>query len=260
MTVSITVPDEAAQVLEILRGCLMDRLLAVYLHGSAVAGGLRPHSDVDILAVVDRGLTIEQRRTLAGRLMSISAYPAREGGPRPVEVIILQLSDLQPLGQPPRADFVYGEWLRADFEAGELAQPVRDPEFVAVIAGARQSALTLSGPPAAEFLPAVSAADLCRAMRQGLPALLATLDGDERNVLLTLTRMWHTLETGIMAPKDMAAQWAVARLPAEAAGVVAFARRDYLGPPLAGTEWRRQGRAVRLAAECLAAHVKCRLD
>src|SRR5690606_18364981 len=65
--------------------------------------------------------------------------------------------------------------------------------------------------------------------RQALPALLDSLEGDERNVLLTLTRMWRTLATGDFVPKDAAAGWAVARLPAEHAAVLATARDAYLG-------------------------------
>lgn len=46
---------------------------ALYLHGSAVAGGLRPQSDLDILAVVDVPLSDEQRQDLIAALLSISA-------------------------------------------------------------------------------------------------------------------------------------------------------------------------------------------
>src|SRR5690554_3587248 len=51
---SVIVPVEAARVLPIVQRGFGASLLAVYLHGSAVAGGLRPDSDVDILVVVDR--------------------------------------------------------------------------------------------------------------------------------------------------------------------------------------------------------------
>ena len=42
---------------------------------------------------------------------------------------------------------------------------------------------------------------------------MADLEGDVRNVLLTLARVWFTLETGTIASKDVAADWAITRLP-----------------------------------------------
>jgi predicted nucleotidyltransferase len=39
-------------------------LVGAYLHGSSVLGGLRPASDVDILAVTRRSLREGQRRAL----------------------------------------------------------------------------------------------------------------------------------------------------------------------------------------------------
>ncbi|MDM7853300.1 hypothetical protein QUF18_20350 [Pseudochrobactrum kiredjianiae] len=35
---------------------------------------------------------------------------------------------------PARAEFVYGEWLRDSFEAGEVPLPNNDPEYTLVLA------------------------------------------------------------------------------------------------------------------------------
>ena len=71
----------------------------------------------------------------------------------------------------------------------------------------------LVGPDLAELVDPVPRADLDRAMLDGIPGLLADLEGDEANVLLTLVRIWNTLATGAINPKDVAADWALARLP-----------------------------------------------
>jgi streptomycin 3"-adenylyltransferase len=47
-------------------------------------------------------------------------------------------------------------------------------------------------------------------------------------VLLTLARIWVTIETGSILPKDQAAEWASARLPPRAAVVLQHARTLYL--------------------------------
>jgi len=44
--------EQIAHVLAALRDALGDELIGAYLHGSAVLGGLRAQSDIDVLAVV----------------------------------------------------------------------------------------------------------------------------------------------------------------------------------------------------------------
>ena len=59
------IPKEAIQVLTIIKEVLEDQLVGVYLYGSAVTGGLRVKSDVDILVITNRGLSERTRRELA---------------------------------------------------------------------------------------------------------------------------------------------------------------------------------------------------
>ena len=76
------------------------------------------------------------------------------------------------------------------------------------------------GPDPVKLLPVIPESDISRAIGDALPALLGTLEGDERNVLLTLTRMWRTLVTAEFVPKDVAAEWAMPRLDADAAALI----------------------------------------
>jgi predicted nucleotidyltransferase len=224
------IPVDALQAVPVVQRCVGDALMAVYLYGSAVAGGLRPGSDVDLLVVVERPTTAEVRGRLLVELMRISGrHPVAPAGPRPLEVIVFQRADLTPPVCPARSEFLYGEWLRKGFEAGEVPQPAADPEFTLLLAQARRNGRALIGPEPAELLPVIPEADIRRAMGETLPALFASLDGDERNVLLTLVRMWRTLTSGEFVAKDVAAEWAMPQLPAEAAALIARARDDYLG-------------------------------
>ncbi|WP_053014285.1 MULTISPECIES: aminoglycoside adenylyltransferase domain-containing protein [Xenorhabdus] len=61
----MTIPPEADKTLVIIQKRLAESLVAVYLHGSAVVGGLRPRSDVDLLVVIDQPMTSEVRASLA---------------------------------------------------------------------------------------------------------------------------------------------------------------------------------------------------
>nr|WP_300306160.1 aminoglycoside adenylyltransferase family protein [Halomonas sp.] len=223
------IPAEVDNVLHVIRGALADSLVAVYLHGSAVAGGLRPSSDVDVLVVIDEPLDPGTRLHLTTALMEVSGHPARGSSLRPVELMIFLRTQLVADVYPARCEFIYGEWLRHEFEHGVIPQPAKDPELTLVLAQARQEAKPLLGPGAFELFPIVSQADIRRAIGDLLPDLVASLQGDERNVLLTLARMWRTLTEGDFVTKDAAASWAEPRLPAEHAAVLKEAREAYLG-------------------------------
>lgn len=250
-------PEETAQrdaATDAVRGIVGEALVALYLHGSAVAGGLRPQSDIDLLAVVDRSLTDAERARLLAALLRLSGvHPAVSGRPRCLEVMAFRLSDLAAGTYPARADFTYGEWLRAGFEAGGRAAPTRDPEHTLLLAQARQEAIPLLGPPASELLPPIPPHRVRQAIRDALPPLLAGLHGDERNVLLTLARMWCTGTTGAFATKDAAALWAIPRLPAAEAATLRHARAAYLGEE--ADDWA----ARRDQAERLAGHLHRRI-
>lgn len=225
------VTDETAMaaVLAELRAGFGRDLCGVWLHGSAVSGGLRPGSDIDLLVVIDRPMTPALRRHLGDALMRLSApYPAPPGGARCLEVLVFRADRLAMGRHPAEAEFVYGEWLRADFEAGEAPAVTADPEFTLVLAQARGQARALLGPPLEQVLPQVPAADIRRAMGDALPALMAGLQGDARNCLLTLARMWRTARCGDFVPKDVAAAWAMEDLPAPVAAVLGAARDGYL--------------------------------
>lgn len=243
-------PSQIRAATAALQSVLGDALLAVYLHGSAVSGGLQPQSDIDLLAIVDRALSDDQRNDLTKTLLRISArHPAVPGGPRCLEVMVFVLSDLSENGLPASAAFIYGEWLRDQFEAGGMPMPTRDPEYTLVLAQARQEAVSLIGQCASELLPEISLKHLRQAMADALPALLHALRGDERNVLLTLARMWRTASTGEFVTKDAAAAWAIPQIPDQDAATLDYARRAYLGEII--DEWRTRCNDTRRLAEHL---------
>lgn len=76
-----------------------------------------------------------------------------------------------------------------------------------------------------EIIPPIPFSEIRRAIRETLPNLLASSKGDERNDLLTFSRMW----TRELTSKDVAALWAESRVPEPFATLLAKARNAYLG-------------------------------
>ncbi|MEU3852755.1 aminoglycoside adenylyltransferase family protein [Streptomyces sp. NPDC029554] len=213
-------------LVRLLRSTLGDSLLGVCLHGSATLGGLRPHSDVDVLAVLREPATHDRRRVLVEELLKVSGVG---DGLRPVELTLVVQGDVRPWRYPPVCDFLYGEWLREDFERGVTPGRGPSPDLATVLTMVLLADAPLYGPRPAELLDPVPEADLRRAIVAGVPELMGELATDTRNVLLTLARGWHTLATGGVRSKDAAAEWAVGRLPRAHRPALARARAVYLG-------------------------------
>lgn len=203
--------------------------VGLYLTGSSCQGGLRPDSDLDLLLLTTRSLDDGERRLLVDHLLTCSGRRATRTPGRPIELTSLVVGDIRPWRYPATCDFLYGEWLRTDYEAGLLPGREVDPNLPVLLTAGRQHSSPLTGPPLVELTDPVPAADLRKSLFDALPALLADLSGDERNVLLTLARMVHTLRTGAIAPKDDAAAAVARTLPADHAAVLDLAARAYRG-------------------------------
>jgi streptomycin 3"-adenylyltransferase len=214
----------------LFRSVLGDAATGAYLFGSAVTSGLRADSDLDILVVSNRRTTEVERRSLIEGLLSISRSRGDTTGRRHLEVTIVVGPDIQPWRYPPPMDLQYGDWWRDEFERGDIEPWTSpNPDVAVLLTAARGDALALFGPPLEGLTDPISRADLDRASLDVIPGLMADLDDDVRNVLLTLARVWFTLQTGRIASKDVAAGWAIDRLPAGRGAAIRMARAAYLG-------------------------------
>jgi predicted nucleotidyltransferase len=158
------------------RAVFGESLLTAYLHGSAVLGGMQPTSDVDVLAVIDRHSTEDERRALIQGLMAISGSPDPSSEFRPVELTVVTLSEIVPWRYPARMEFQYGEWLKRDYEAGFVPEPELNPDLAPLLAVVLIGNHPLLGPPPADVLNPVPEADLRAAVVEGIPGLMADLD------------------------------------------------------------------------------------
>lgn len=243
-----------AKVIDWAVSALGEALLGGYLHGSAVSGGIRPDSDLDVLLVVARGLTAAERGGLVDLLLRISGRRATEGAARPLEVTVMVRADVVPWRYPPTCDLLYGEWLRDIAAAGELAGRHTAPDLAVVLTQARDRSEALVGPALTRLTDPVPRNDLRGALLDCLPALLADLEGDERNVLLTLARMVTTLETGRIVPKDVAARHVEPSLAAGQRRTLRRASDAYRG--VAVDDWTGRRSEVGELAATLARRVR----
>lgn len=248
-------PREGDEVVSLLSDAFGEALQGAFLHGSAVAGGLRPDSDLDLIAVVDGPVKPGIRLHLREKLLRISGRHRAGDGTRPIELAIFDRNSLHAGTFPARVEFIYGEWLRSSYEAAEIPPPHADPEYTLMLAQARDQAISLHGPALWSLVPRIGTADIRRAIGDALPALLASLQSDDLNVLLTLSRMAFTMETGTFAGKDAAATWAAAKMSPGGSATMTKARDAYLA---GASSWKPSPQAIALAARELQQMVKSR--
>ncbi|MEI2415113.1 aminoglycoside adenylyltransferase family protein [Orrella sp. JC864] len=205
-------------------------LLALHLFGSAVDAGLRPHSDIDLLATVQAPLSGSQRLGLMKSLLAVSAWPPTPAL-RPLEVTVVVKDEVVPWRYAPMRELQFGEWLREELSQGRVEPAMPDADLAILLTQARQHSVCLHGAPAAALFDPVPPAGLVRALAETVDLWNEEADwlGDERNIVLTLARIWYSLSTGRIASKDAAAAWVLRRLPPPHRPVLRAARAAYLG-------------------------------
>ena len=208
---------------------LGEDLVGMYLHGSAVLGGLRPHSDIDLIVVSKRRTSTDEKRRLVVLLLELSGWGGSIG--RPLELDVVVQSEIRPWRYPPTFDFHFDELLREDFEKGEL-EPWPTPtnqDLASVITMALVGDAALYGPPPTEVFDPVPREDYIAAILRDTGTVDEYIDRDTRNVVLTLPRIWSAIATDEVHSKDSAATWALEHLPDEHRPVLQRAQAIYRG-------------------------------
>jgi predicted nucleotidyltransferase len=222
---------QTERVCRLVREIFGPEALGAYQHGSAVLGGMQPTSDVDILVVTARLATLGEKRRLVDGLLAISARFPPPGPERCVEVTVVARPQVRPWRYPPSFDLQFGEWLRDRFERedGQLLRATVNPDLTVLLTIVLLGDRPLFGPPPGELLDPVPPADCSKAMVGDLDRLMDEFQGDPRNILLTLARIWQTVATGVIDRKDRAAEWARERLASAHRPAMERARAMYLG-------------------------------
>jgi len=235
---NLSLPVEIMQQLASARAALernmAGTLQAIHVFGSAVEGGLKPHSDIDLLVTVGAPLIETARRSLMMDLRQISAWPGTSDIYRALEVTVVVRDEVVPWRYPPMRELQFGEWLREELQAGNVRPATLDHDLAILLTMARKRSICLAGTPASELFDPVPEEDFVKALSDATRQWNEEPDwqGDERNVALALARIWFSASTGRIISKDAAAAWALERLPEEHRAVLANARAAYLGGPM----------------------------
>lgn len=250
-----SVKRQIDEVLNMLKNILKDDLLGVYLYGSLILGEEGKYSDIDILAVSNRATNLKEKELLEKELLKISGIYAESHDRRPIEIYILVKSEINPWKYPPKFDFLYGDWLRKKFESG-IVEPWESKEKSGLAISITQLLLSnkiLYGPKPSSLLPEVPYKDFISANTSEIDSLMLNLESDTRNVLLTLARIWATLETNSIISKTSAADFVMDKMPKDLANVMKHAKDSALGND---EDWIKFEKEVKPCAEFMLTKIK----
>lgn len=137
---------------------------------------------------------------------------------------MLVYAQLVPWRYPPVRELQFGEWQREDIEAGIYEPAQLDADIAILLTKARHASVALVGDQAARLYPPVPPRDLRQTFQDTLALWRETADlqGDERNIILTLARIWYSVVSGDITGKEEAAAWLLPQLPAEHAILLVF--------------------------------------
>ncbi|WP_241219837.1 aminoglycoside adenylyltransferase family protein, partial [Escherichia coli] len=155
VAVTIEISNQLSEVLSVIERHLESTLLAVHLYGSAVDGGLKPYSDIDLLVTVTVRLDETTRRALINDLLETSASPGESEILRAVEVTIVVHDDIIPWRYPAKRELQFGECHGSDILAAIFDRATIASDLATLLTKAREHSVALVGPAAGELFDPV---------------------------------------------------------------------------------------------------------
>jgi hypothetical protein len=205
-------------------------LVSAILHGSLTMDDFRPGtSDLDLLLVVERGLSPDEAEALAGVVSAADMGPA--GG---VDLLVVTRRTAGASADHPGRELLVGRWPGQDDGWEVEGRDEHVPDVWPELSEARANGRSLVGAAPRDVIAEVPR-DLVRANGIGwLRTWLERVDDDKNAVHMVLTtcRIWRFGLTGDHASKTDAARWALHRDPALVGVELALSARTGSDSPL----------------------------
>lgn len=200
-----------------------DNLIGIYIHGSLAMGGFNPNSsDIDVLVVTNKSITVENKRKLAQFLLIYS------NSPFPIEISFLNLEHLQNWQHPCPFDFHYSEFWRERYENDLLKGTFKflngnintDIDLAAHITITNHRGICLEGTPINKVFPLVPQSDYISSIIADFQECLENIEDNPIYCTLNLIRVFWYLKEGVISSKQEAGSWGLLTLPKELSSTI----------------------------------------
>lgn len=218
LTCSSDVKDFVFHLLSETKEIIKEDFIGFYIHGSLAMGGFNPNSsDIDIVVVTNKLMTVETKRKLAQLFLTCSKNPY------PVEVSFLNEEQLKNWKHPCPFDFHYSEFWRERYEDDlavgtyqHLNEEIKtDADLAAHITITTNRGICIEGKPIVEVFPLVSRSDYMSSIMGDFQECLENIEKDPIYCTLNLIRVVWYLKEGVISSKQEAGNWGLASLPKE---------------------------------------------
>ncbi|MFD0051663.1 aminoglycoside adenylyltransferase domain-containing protein [Actinomycetes bacterium NPDC127524] len=201
-----------------------DDLISIYIHGSLAMGGFNPNSsDIDVLAITNKSMTVETKRKLAKLLLTHSSSPF------PVEISFLNTEQLKVWQHPCPFDFHYSECWRERY-ANDLLSGTEiflngdvntDADLAAHITITNKRGVCVYGKSIEEAFPLVPSSDYLSSITGDFTNCIKNIEEDPIYCTLNLIRVYWYLKDRVISSKLEAGNWGVSTFPKELQNTVA---------------------------------------
>jgi streptomycin 3"-adenylyltransferase len=216
-------------ILAFYRQVLRDNLIGFYLHGSLAMGCFNPESsDVDFLAVVQRKLTVTNKKNIIDYLLSID----NGSSPPAPEMSIVTQDSLDNLAYPSAFELHYSNSWRERYLSGKVdwAEPRNDADLVMHYLAIQRRGVCLYGRPVEEVFPEIPREMSIASLNQDLDWITERIDSlPVTYVVLNPCRALAFLTEGILMSKKEGGEWAISHLPHEFSTLINQALMAYSG-------------------------------
>ncbi|CAM4226892.1 hypothetical protein BAMA_15200 [Bacillus manliponensis] len=217
------IKDFVFRVLSDIKHIIPNEMIGFYIHGSLAMGGFNPNkSDIDILVVTNKSMTVETKRKLAQLLLSSSNQPF------PIEISFLTKEQLENWAHPCPFDFHYSEFWRERYEEDLLQgtydylneEIQKDSDLAAHITILNDRGICVEGKAIHEAFPVVPRSHYTSSIMGDFQDCLENIEEDPVYCTLNMIRVFYYLKEGVIASKQEAANWGISSFPKEVSDTV----------------------------------------
>jgi predicted nucleotidyltransferase len=202
-------------ILKETKHIVKEDMIGFYIHGSLAMGGFNPNkSDIDLLVVTKRPLTVERKRRLVQLFLNYSTRPY------PIEVSFLNENQLQNWEHPSSFDFHYSEDWRERYN-NELTkrvfiqEKIKDNDLAAHITVTYHRGICVEGKPIKEVFPLVPRSHYISSIMSDFQDCLKNVEKNPIYCTLNFLRVYWYLKEGVISSKKEAGEWGLLHLPQE---------------------------------------------
>ncbi|RKX57531.1 MAG: hypothetical protein DRP24_00125 [Thermotoga sp.] len=217
-------------VVKSFRKTLKDNLVGVYLHGSLAMSCFNPnYSDIDMLIVVEREMSVEDKRLFIGDFLD--TIKSKKIPKKGIEFSVIQIKYLRNFEYPTPFELHYSKMWKEAYEQNrvDFSKQNRDPDLAAHIVVTLNRGMCLYGESIDKVFKPIPEKFYVESILHDAKDIERNPMEDPVYSVLNFCRILYYLKEKVVSSKKEAGEWAIEILPEDLKRLVNKALRIYMG-------------------------------